>query len=237
MEVAACRYRFRLLNPSNARRYILALHPPVSSLVHIATDGGLLGAPIALSELPISPGERYDIIVNFSRAAVGSTVVLRNTDSAGSTGQVMRFRVTSTARDNSRVPAKLTDAAVGVPAPATVTRHLDFSWKNGKWTINGRSFDPARPDITPHLGQWETWTLTSDADHPVHVHGAPFLVISRAGGLRSTDHGWKDTVHLGPAQPVTITTRFSPYDGRYLAHCHNLEHEDMAMMAVIQILP
>jgi spore coat protein A len=105
------------------------------------------------------------------------------------------------------------------------------------WTINGAPFDPARLDATPRLGQLETWTLTSDAEHPVHVHSARFQVVARTDGLAATDRGWKDTVPLGPAQTVTIGTRFDQHPGRYVAHCHNLEHEDMAMMATIEVLP
>jgi spore coat protein A len=48
---------------------------------------------------------------------------------------------------------------------------------------------------------------------------------------RQFDHGWKDTIDLLPNQVATIVTRFDDYRGRFVFHCHNLEHEDMDMMA------
>ena len=48
------------------------------------------------------------------------------------------------------------------------------------------------------------------------------------------DTGWKDTVDLRPAEVVEVAVRFSDHAGRFVFHCHNLEHEDMAMMATIR---
>jgi spore coat protein A, manganese oxidase len=66
----------------------------------------------------------------------------------------------------------------------------------------------------------------------VHVHLDPFQVLGRNGfGPGAYDAGWKDTVDVRPAEAVEIVTHFTDYPGRFLLHCHNLEHEDMAMMA------
>ena len=72
--------------------------------------------------------------------------------------------------------------------------------------------------------------------HPVHVHLDPFQVLRRGGGRRraSTTPGWKDTVDIRPAEIVDVAVRFSDHAGRFVFHCHNLEHEDMAMMATIR---
>ena len=76
----------------------------------------------------------------------------------------------------------------------------------------------------------------SDFHHPVHVHLSHFWVLSRGiGAPGAYDHGWKDTVDLRPAEEATVLVRFEDYPGRYLLHCHNLEHEDMAMMANFQV--
>jgi spore coat protein A len=110
---------------------------------------------------------------------------------------------------------------------------------NGKsgWTINGHAFDPGRADARPRLGAVEKWQLTSDLSHPVHLHLARFQVVSRGGhGPGPYDAGWKDTVALHSNETVTILARFDGYRGRYVMHCHNLEHEDMAMMANVQVV-
>ena len=66
----------------------------------------------------------------------------------------------------------------------------------------------------------------------MHVHLAPFQVLSRGGGEPGPyDAGWKDTVDSARPRSVEVLVRFAAYKGRYLIHCHNLEHEDMAMMA------
>lgn len=66
----------------------------------------------------------------------------------------------------------------------------------------------------------------------VHIHLSPFRVLSRGSeGPGPYDAGWKDTVDLRPGEQVRILIRFAGYPGKYVFHCHNLEHEDMAMMA------
>jgi spore coat protein A len=112
----------------------------------------------------------------------------------------------------------------------------DVHGRNG-WTINGRAFDLRRIDAGPRLGSTEIWKLTSTERHPVHLHLAPFQVLSRNGGSPGRyNAGWKDTVELAPGETVEIIARFDGYRGKYVLHCHNLEHEDMAMMANFQVI-
>ncbi len=77
MEVSNTRYRFRILNASNARRYRLALDPGPSDrlpFVQVGSDGGLLGAPISHRTIPIAPAERFDVVIDFSKYPVGTEV-------------------------------------------------------------------------------------------------------------------------------------------------------------------
>jgi spore coat protein A len=230
MEVAPARYRFRVVNASNARRYVLRLRPG-GDLVQVGGDAGLLAAPVRHASLPVSPGERYDVVVDFADYPRGATVLLAD---AG-TGDLLRWRVTGPAApDPSRVPERLGD---GSPpdGPAIGRQVLRFARRNGGWTVNGRPFDPSRSDVGAPLGRTQLWTVTADVSHPFHVHGTAFRVVHRVGGLRPTDAGWKDTVDVGAAQAVTLAVRFQAGIGRYLAHCHNLEHEDMSMMANVEV--
>ena len=87
------------------------------------------------------------------------------------------------------------------------------------------------------LDQFEIWSFVTDVHHPVHVHLAPFQVLSRGGGKPGGyDAGWKDTVDIRPAEVVDVLVRFGAHKGKYLIHCHNLEHEDMAMMAAFETI-
>lgn len=236
MEVDRARYRLRFLNASNARAYSLKLDPPPpggDGLVQIGGDGGLLERPLAHDHLDISPAERFDIVIDFSRYRPGTKVQLVNTRGSGSTGRVMQFVVGDPVRDDSRVPERLSTIETMNPDKAVVRRRIQFRQGSSRdWLINGHEFDPMYAEAKPRLGQLETWQLVSDFAHPVHVHLNNFQVVRRNNrGPGEFDHGWKDTVSLRPGELVEIAIRFTDYRGRYVFHCHNLEHEDMAMMA------
>ncbi len=243
MEVANVRYRLRLLNASNARRYELALDPPPedgASFTQIGSDGGLLGAPLGHERIEIAPAERFDVVVDFSAYSVGTEVVLVNGYGEGGTAEVMRFRVTSEATDDTEVPEVLSDFRQLTRASAATERRVRFS-REGRnthgpgpnlWTINGETFDPERIDFEIPLDSTEVWRLTTNVHHPVHLHLVRFQVLSRNGGEPGPyDAGWKDTIDLGDQEEAEIIATFSGYPGKYVYHCHNLEHEDMMMMA------
>lgn len=243
-EVAAARYRLRVLNASNARRYDLALEPPPpggGGFVQIGSDHGLLDAPRSHDHLPIAPAERYDLVVDFGRYPVGTQVTLVNRLGTGSTAQVMRFVVTRREPDASRIPVKLSEITPLVRAQATTTR--EFSFRGGHvhgragWVIGGEPFSPDRMSASPRLGDVEIWRFVADLHHPVHLHLVGFQILSRGGGPPGLfDGGIKDTVDLSPGQSVEVIARFDGYRGRYVFHCHNAEHEDMAMMANFEVV-
>ena len=107
--VDAARYRLRLLNAANARRYDLRLEPPPpDGFVQIGTDGGLLAAPVQHDHIEMAPAQRFDVIVDFSAYRPGTEVTLMNDFGRGSMAQVMRFVVGARADDKSRIPDELT---------------------------------------------------------------------------------------------------------------------------------
>ncbi|MBP2323122.1 FtsP/CotA-like multicopper oxidase with cupredoxin domain [Kibdelosporangium banguiense] len=238
LEVDAVRYRFRIVNASNARRYELALDPGMP-LIQIGSDGGLLAAPVTHQTLVIAPGERFDVVVDFSGVAPGTQVTMVNRlGDCDTTSHVMRFVVARQAKDESTVPSRLSDVPKIDPAQAVRTREWRFERKfldkHGMegWAVNGQAFDPESTGATINRGQLEIWRFSTDLHHPIHVHLAPFQVVGRSGHKPGPyDAGWKDTVDIRPAEFVDVAVRFEAFSGRYLIHCHNLEHEDMAMMA------
>jgi len=243
-EVDTARYRLRVLNASNARHYELEAVTDDGrrlDLVQIGADQGLLAAPITHQTLPIAPAERYDVIIDFSGIPVGGRVRLVNRLGSGRTRDVMAFDVARHVTDDSRIPGTLsTDLPTWRRTDAVSVR--DFSFRAGRmhgghgWLIGGLPFDPARADVTTHLGDVEVWRLIADVHHPVHLHLVGFRVLSRSGRPPLPhDAGLKDTISLRPGEAAEIITRFDGYRGRYLFHCHNAEHEDMAMMANIEI--
>ncbi|MEV5395159.1 multicopper oxidase family protein [Streptomyces cellulosae] len=235
LETERLRYRLRFLNGSNARPYRLELDPQPEGgggFVQIGGDGGLLDAPRRHDALEIAPAERLDVVVDFSRYRPGTRVRLLNRFGEGPTGQVMCFDVGSgSPRDDTRVPRTLSDVPRLDPGRAAVVRDFHFRGSRAGWTINGREYEPGHALARPRLGQVEVWRFTTNFHHPVHVHLNHFQVVSRNNrGIGAFDHGWKDTVDLRPAEAVEVVTRFTDYTGTFMLHCHNLEHEDMAMM-------
>lgn len=243
-EVDAALHRLRIVNASNARTYDLQLDPPPpgggTGLVQIGSDLGLLPRPVQLDALLISPGERYDLLVDFAAYQPGTSVLLRNVQEVGPTGSIMRFDVARRADDDARIPDLLVPDQEPVDASGPVDRTFSFlSGPDGAGVpglINLNPFDGDRIDARPELDSTERWNLTADPSHPVHLHLAHFQVLGRDGGppLRQ-DSGWKDTVFV-PEGAAEVAVRFAGYRGKYVFHCHNLEHADSGMMANLEVV-
>ncbi|MFF8772112.1 multicopper oxidase family protein [Kitasatospora sp. NPDC015120] len=246
-EVDTARHRLRLLNGSNARHYELELVCDDGrrlDLIQIGADQGLLTTAVTHRALPIAPAERYDVVVDFTDVPVGTLVRVRNRLGSGRTRDVLAFRVARRATsDDSRVPAILSTDLPGWNREDAV-RVRDLAFRAGQmngghgWLIGGRAFSPSRTDVTVNLDDVEVWRFVADVHHPVHLHLVGFRVLSRGSGKPPLPHdaGLKDTVSLRPGESVEIITRFDGYRGRYLFHCHNAEHEDMGMMANLEVV-
>jgi spore coat protein A len=249
LEVAARKYRFRILNASNATplRLALSTHQP---FIQIATDQGLLRSPIVLPTIGLAMAERVELVIDFSVYPIGTRVVLENRRARGPQSRLMRFDVGRAERDDSVVPRTLSDIEPLQRSHAARTRTFVFGGKptlgvppGVHWVINGESFDPERVDADPRLGEIEVWRFVSRGFlgqtmlHPVHTHLAPFQVLRRNGRAPlQQEAGWKDTVALDDGEEVEVAIRWSGYRGRYVLHCHNLEHEDHSMMARVDVI-
>jgi spore coat protein A len=244
-EAVAARYRLRILNASNARHYELEAVTDDGrrlDLVQIGADQGLLAAPVTHRLLPLAPAGRRDLVIDFAGVPTGGLVRLRNRLGTGRARDVMAFRIARSTADDSRVPAMLcTDLPDWRRSDAATVR--DFSFRAGRmdgergWLIGGLPFDPARADVTTRIGDVEVWRLVADVHHPVHLHLTGFRVLSRGGGPPLPhDAGLQDTISLRPGESAEIITRFDGYRGRFLFHCHNAEHEDMGMMANLEVV-
>ncbi|MFB7718998.1 multicopper oxidase family protein [Nocardia sp. NPDC056100] len=243
LQVSATKYRFRILNASNARIYELKLDPAPPGGVHfvqVGSDGGLLAGPVSQDRLVISPAERFDVIIDFAAYPVGTRVVMTNGWADKPViDQVMAFDVVRTEPERSSIPAVLSTPDMPDPNAAVKTRKFEVKRRSdGMWGINGDMFDEHRISADPKLGTTEIWEFTSDVRHPMHLHLVHFAVLSRSyPALGPFDAGLKDTVHVRPGETVRVAARFDGWPGKYVFHCHNLEHEDMMMMANFQVTP
>src|SRR5262245_38294713 len=245
LRVARRKYRFRFLDGSNARFYEFFLSSG-QSFTQIGSDDKLLPHPVVRKSIRIAPAERVDLVIDFSQYALNQTVFLQNrlkqTDGRGQGGLVsgsgtpiLQFMVDRDAPDPSQVPANLRELPPILLDKVGAKRTFEFDTGDDGWVINDRFFDPNRPVAFPRLGVPEIWTLINKGgewSHPIHIHLESFQILSRNGKPPAPfEAGQKDTVALGPDETVKLYIQFRTFRGRYVFHCHNLEHEDMAMMA------
>lgn len=237
-QVAARKYRLRLLNAANTRVFTLTLGDG-ATMTQIGSDGGLLPAPAARTELILASAERQDVVIDFSRFPLGSQVVLQD----AAAGPVLRFDVVRHAADTSLVPALLRPLPPVPPAIAErdVTMSFDLSQPMPVGLLNGHAFDPDRVDMTVRRGSTEIWRIGNGDppgfDHTFHLHATHFRVLDRDGRPPTADDaGWKDTIYVpAGARNIRVAVTFPQRTGRYVYHCHFLEHSALGMMGVMEI--
>jgi spore coat protein A len=193
LNVEPRKYRLRLLNCANARFFRLRLSDG-RPFVQIGADGGFMPVPVQVQALILAPGERADVIVDFSGLGQGKAIVMTNDAAAPfpkgdkpdarSTGQVMQFRgVPLAAADASTVPARLVDApALGMPVLIRTLTLDEHAGHKGPhiMLLDGRTWsDPVSE--TPRLGSTELWEIVNltDDSHPIHLHLVQFQALNR----------------------------------------------------------
>ena len=238
--------RLRILNASASRFYRLKLedHP----MYVIATDGGPLPAARAVEEILLSPGERVEVLVHGSRD--GGVYRLQNLPyNRGGMGMMagqMGGQTSPSSLDllatvfyegRSEPVLGLPERLVPVePLPQPTLPMRRFVLSDGMaFLINGRTFDHRRVDTEVRLGTVEDWEVINlgNMDHPFHLHTNPFQILNSAGRPESA---WKDVVLVPARQTRRFRVRFDDFTGKAVYHCHILDHEDMGMMGVIEIL-
>jgi spore coat protein A len=257
LDVEPRRYRFRVLNASNSRFFHLSLAND-QPFAQIGTDQGLLPEPVSVKNMMIAPGERVDLVLDFS--GHGGEQIVMNSDSF----VLMQFRVgTGRVNDNSSLPSKLRPVPRISEAAAIKTRRLriiENKMPNGDsmmMLLNGMHWDMPVTE-NPVIDTTEIWELvnTTEDSHPIHLHLVRFQILDRrnfneltyyrTGQLKYTgdpeppepfEAGWKDTVRAHSLMVTRIIVRFEGYTGRYVWHCHLLEHEDNEMMRPYDVLP
>ena len=137
---------------------------------------------------------------------------------------------------------------------AVQTRTLNFTEQMGKmssslknessemagmmsFSFNGQKFDLDRVDIRAKLGTVELWELVNNTnmDHPFHLHVNAFQVYAR-NGKPEPQPVWKDVVNVRSQETVQILVPFADFTGKTMFHCHLLEHEELGMMGVVEMV-
>jgi FtsP/CotA-like multicopper oxidase with cupredoxin domain len=235
--------RWRVINTSAGRFYRLSL--PGHSFLHVGSDGGLFERPVEVSEILLATAERVELLVRGS-GSPGSRTVLQALPYDRYIPQT-RPRDWNQPRDlltlqYTAQPAVAPVALPGVlrpiprldPTQATDTRVIVMS----QGMINGRLMDMSRIDVSARLGATEIWQIENvvGLDHPFHLHGFQFQVLDR-DGVPEPFPSWKDTVNVPKHQTVRFIVRYDHHPGRWMFHCHILDHEDHGMMGVLEVQP
>lgn len=233
--------RWRIVNASVFTFMDLALE---GHLLHqIASDGNPLRAVRSHEHIVVSPGERIEVLIQGGRAG---NYAFRSL----AWGQDTEFQ----AQDEYPIATLVSDGPEQQPASlpkelfpiedlreARVDRQRELVFSETldpfRLFIDGKSFDHDRVDQTVILGALEEWRLinTSPDWHPFHIHVNDFQVIS-VNGEPVDAWSWEDTTPLPAFGEVVIRSRFLDFPGKFVYHCHILDHEDMGMMGVVEVV-
>lgn len=156
------------------------------------------------------------------------------------THQLMQFEVVAA---DPRIPnASITDTTPlrphePIPDKDIVARRtFQFERKNGQWAINGKFWNKNISSANPTLNTAEEWTLKNGSGgwwHPIHIHlesHHQMFNVTTGKVPPYQDSIKQDVTMLGPNTEIRIRMRFRTFKGPFMFHCHNNEHEDMAMM-------
>jgi len=248
------KYRFRILNGSNARWYEFALSS--GQFLQIGNDSWLLPYAIPRTSIRLGLAERADVIIDFRNvpAAPNNVVYLSNIlqqkEGTGPEGverpgkPLLKFMVSGSpvTPDASVVPGtKLRPNIPILLKDIAQTRRFVFKKDSDLWVINERGFNPNRDDALPLSNTAERWILKNDGggwSHPIHPHLEAHQIQKFNGHAPAVYNSFKkDTTPLGPDDEAEVFIKFRTFTGRYVFHCHNLEHEDHAMMGAFRVIP
>lgn len=233
--------RWRIINTGAARLYRMSI--PGQPFLQVGTDGGLFEKPEEIKELDLSNSERAEVLVR-GVGAPGSRVTLKNLP-------YDRYTVQTRPADWNQSGSMLTLAytrapkmvPVVIPQKLRVVPPLDTTKvmvrRNivlSQGMINRKLMDMKRVDETAKLGAYEIWTVENvvGMDHPFHLHGYRFQVLDR-NGVPEKVRRWKDTVNVPKHERIRFIVHFDANPGKWMFHCHILDHEDHGMMAILQV--
>jgi FtsP/CotA-like multicopper oxidase with cupredoxin domain len=233
--------RWRIVNASAARVYRLAI--PGQTLIHVGNDGGLFEHPVEVKEILVANSERVELLVRGTGAA-GSKTVLQTLPydryvfhTRPKDWDVTRDLISiEYTKEKPLAPVVIPAVLRHIPAIDTTlaTVRRVFVLQHG--FINGKLHDMNRIDERAKLGAVEIWEVDNivGMDHPFHLHGFQFQVLDR-DGKPEPFRSWKDTINIPKHSTARFVVRFDDFPGRWMYHCHILDHEDHGMMGVLEV--
>lgn len=252
------KYRFRWLNGGPTRFFEMFFTK--TSDLSLKVPFWQISKPIQVESVRLGVAERVDVIVDFTKMAGQSFYLenhLKQVDGrgpvappddiwpAGQGNNMMRIDVVlPKVMDRSGDPAKMNFYSLPNKTEAPrIIRTMKFDRLNGQWSMNGPFMDcaqdPPRIQVTQNsVEHWIISNLSGDWQHPIHIHFEEHQILSRNRlPPPITEIARKDVTRLQHNERVDLFFRFRDFLGRYPIHCHNLVHEDHAMMLRWDIVP
>jgi FtsP/CotA-like multicopper oxidase with cupredoxin domain len=213
----------------------------------IAHDGITTGRLDEVEETEMHPGYRTDVMVRAGRASETYLLVDEESTPAESFAGVAESR-----KVLARIEVQGRPTVMPLPEASALARHvpfkpipdkeltgtqearyeMDVSVFPPRFLINGKPYDPHAPPRQLELGAVEEWTVSTSrfSGHIFHIHVNPFQVMNPDGTVL-----WRDTLFVRPSSSVKLRSRYRRYVGRFVNHCHILDHEDLGMMEEVEI--
>ena len=233
--------RWRVINASAARVYRLAL--PGHRLLHVGSDGGLFERPVEVDEILVANAERVELLVRGTGAPGDRTVLqalpydryipqTRPTTWKETRALLALHYTAQPPTHTATIPAVLRPIPVLDTTHATARRLMVLT----QGMINGQLMDHHRVDVAARLEATEIWEIENlvGMDHPFHLHGFQFQVLDR-NGVPEPFRAWKDVVNVSKHGTARFIVRYASFPGKWMFHCHILDHEDHGMMGILEV--
>ncbi|CAM2771291.1 multicopper oxidase family protein [Helicobacter burdigaliensis] len=249
--------RIRIYNFCSARYLNLKIQN--AEFILVGTDGGLIETPISQKELFLSPASRVEVIIkpnNKGEFKLINTYYDRDKMMVKDDKNDIELATLDVKNIQKEIPnflRKIED--FGAPnAVKEVIMSEDHSKMHGigkksneeikqalasMFLLNGEVFDMNKTNLSSKLGEVEVWKITnkSHMDHPFHIHGTQFMLLSSTFKGKKTKAPFKalqDTINVRPNETLELIMK-QDFKGIRMYHCHILEHEDLGMMATLEV--
>lgn len=229
--------RLRIVNGNNDEITDYSFSKDLETYI-IATDNGLTSTPLRTEQLFLAPGERVELLVNLTELNVGEKFTINTNDT-----EAMKVEIKGEV--DSNYSFKLPTSLSTIPEIGDISdlkvRQFELDSSGMSMSINGEPYDIDKVNEYIELGTQEVWEVSvgdlgmHSTSHPFHVHGVTFQIISRDGErYEDWEQGMKDTVLVSSEEKVRILATFNN-KGKYVYHCHFLNHEERGMMGTFVV--
>jgi FtsP/CotA-like multicopper oxidase with cupredoxin domain len=239
--------RWRILNASTARYYKLSLENHTMYLV--GTDTNLLDQPYPITEILLTPGERIDILVRADQSPGTSRLLSLPYNRGRNALQTVTLMTMSYEGSplSESVPFSINPNAerLELDIGALPRKTFVLTMRMGRGQINGQDFDVNPYTATSTVGTYEVWEIVNMTmmDHPFHQHVNAAQILSINGGdpayasLYTSIPGLKDTINVPRMHgSVEMLVSVKDFTGPTVFHCHIVEHEDIGMMGIWELV-